>query len=112
MLFAVVLLAGTASVAAAQTTRAFYDNKGRIRFTVDYYTEKELPREVKAIVKPVYYDYAILSVQEVKLQGKSIYLIDMQDTDRLKTIRVADGEMEVLSDLRRGDLPLQAQHGF
>jgi hypothetical protein len=112
LFFAAVLVTGTAFAAGAQTTRAFYDNKGRIRFTVDYYSEKELPKEVRAIVKPVYYDYAILGVQEVKVKGKSVYLIDMEDSTRLKTVRVADGEMEEVSDLRRSDAPLQTQHGL
>lgn|GEM_PF-3521118 len=102
MMFTAALLAGTAAIASAQTTRVFYDKKGRVRFTIDYYGEKELSREVKSIVKPVYYDYAIVSVQEVKLNGRSIYLIDLQDSNTLKTVRVADGEMELVQTLNRG----------
>ena len=103
MMFTVVLVAGTAVVVSAQTTRAFYDKKGRVRFTISYYGEKELPREVRAIVKPEYYDYAILTVQEVRTNGKSIYLIDMEDSTTIKTIRVEDGEMELVRTLNRGD---------
>lgn len=109
MLFAVVLVAGTTAVASAQTTRAFYDKKGHVRFTIAYYGEKELPREVRAIVKPEYYDYTILTVQEVKTNGKSIYLIDMEDSTTIKTVRVADGEMELIRTLTRGDRNDQGQ---
>jgi len=101
--FAGLLLGGTAVVASAQTTRAFYDKKGKVRFTIDYYGESQLPREVRAIVKPEYYDYTILTVQEVKTAGKSVYLIDMEDSTTIKTVRVADGEMELVRTLNRGD---------
>jgi hypothetical protein len=100
-LFTVVLLAGTAAVATAQMTRVFYDNKGRVRYTIDYYGEKDMPRTVRSIVKPVYYDYTIVAVQEVKLNGRSIYMIELQDSNALKTIRVADGEMEEVRTLSR-----------
>lgn len=103
LVFAGLLVTGTASLVSAQSTRVFYDKKGRVRFTIDYYSEKELPTEVRAIVKPVYYDYTILTVEEVKLNGRSIYLIDMQDSTTIKTVRVADGEMELIRDLNRGD---------
>lgn len=99
--FAGLLLTGTASLVSAQTTRVFYDKKGRVRFTIDYYGESRLPGEVRAIVKPVYYDYAILNVQEVKLNGKSIFMIDLQDSSTIKTVRVADGEMELVRTLNR-----------
>ena len=101
LLFTATLLAGTAAIASAQTTRVFYDKKGRVQFTIDYYGEKELPREVRAVVKPVYYDYTIVSVQEVKQNGRSVYMIDLQDSHTLKTIRVADGDMELVRSLAR-----------
>jgi len=101
--FAGLLLGGTAVVASAQTTRVFYDKKGKVRFTIDYYGEGQLPRDVRAIVKPEYYDYAILTVQEVKTNGKSIYLIDLEDSTTIKTVRVADGEMELVRTLNRSD---------
>jgi hypothetical protein len=101
LLFTAALLTGTAAIASAQITRVFYDKKGHVRYTIDYYGEKELSREVRAIVKPVYYDYAIVSVQEVKQNGRSIYIIGLQDSHTLKTIRVADGEMEVVQTLDR-----------
>lgn len=101
--FAGLLLTGAANLVSAQTTRTFYDKKGRVRFTISYYSEKELPREVRSIVKPEYYDYTILTVEEVKLNGKSIYLIDMQDSTTIKTVRVADGEMELIRTLNRAD---------
>jgi hypothetical protein len=108
-----LLLLGLPTFAFAQTrTRDFFDKKGRHLFTIAYYDEKGLPAEVRAIVKPVYYDYAIKSVEEIRLVDRKIYLIDMQDSTQVKTVRVADGEMEVVRELVRGDRVLEPKHGF
>src|SRR5882757_8626655 len=113
LIFSGLLLAGTAIVATAQTTRVFYDNKGRVRFTIDYYGEKELPREIRAIVKPVYYDYVITAVQEVKADSKSVYYVSLQDSSKLITIRVVDGEMELVQSLNRfPGRSSESQHAF
>jgi hypothetical protein len=102
LVFSGLLLAGTAGVASAQTTREFFDKKGRHLYTIAYYGEKELPAAVLSIVKPVYYDYAILTVEELKLEGRSIYFVDMQDKTHIKTVEVSDGEMAEVKTLDRG----------
>src|ERR1700720_4575357 len=82
-------------------TRDFFDKKGNRMFTIAYYGEKGLPAAVRSQVKSVYYDYTIQTVEEVRLPEKKVYLIDLRDPTSLKTVRVADGEMEVISDLVR-----------
>ena len=84
-------------------TRNFYNKKGRLLYTIDYYGEKGLPVAVRSIVKSEYYDYAIVSVEEVKVDGRQIYLVDMQDATTIKTVRVEDGEMAVVKSLVRAD---------
>jgi hypothetical protein len=106
----VVILIGSAGIASAQiTSREFTDKKGHHVFTILYYGEKELPPAVREIVKPVYYDYTIKSVEEVKLPGRSVYYIDMEDSSTLKTVRVMDGEMELVRDLVRADVRTSVQ---
>ena len=58
---------------------------------------------VRAVVKSEYYDFSIVSVEEVKLDGRHIYLVDMQDATAIKTVRVEDGEMSVVTSLVRAD---------
>jgi hypothetical protein len=97
--------AGSHSVTTpgAKVSRDFYDKKGRLLFTIDYYGEKGLPATVRSLVRSVYYDYTIRTVEEVKFAAGHVYLVDMQDDTTIKTVRVADGEMEVVRDLVRGD---------
>jgi hypothetical protein len=83
--------------------RVVYDKKGHWVFTVSYYEEKSLPAEIRAIVKPVYYDYTISRVEEVHTDDKTIYIIHVQNGTRLKTLRVCDGEMDLIEDLPKSE---------
>jgi hypothetical protein len=79
--------------------RVVYDKKGNWKYTVSYYDEKNLPAEIKAIVKPAYYDYSISRVEEVHANDQIIYIVHVQNDSRLKTIRVCEGEMDLIEDL-------------
>ena len=113
LLSGVVLMGGSSAMAAGDgpgtragekvVTRNFYNKKGRLLYTIDYYGEKGLPVAVRAVVKSEYYDFSIVSVEEVKLDGRHIYLVDMQDATAIKTVRVEDGEMSVVTSLVRAD---------
>lgn len=79
-------------------TRDFYDAKGNWRYTIKYYDGKQLTAGVASTVRSVYYDYAILSVQEVVLANKTIYLVNIEGDKKLKTIRVCNDEVEVMNE--------------
>lgn len=81
--------------------RTFYDKGGNWHFTVSYYDEKNLNRDVRAIVKRTYFDYSIVSVQEVRIDDKTIYLVHVQDDQNFKVLRICDGEMETVQDYKR-----------
>ena len=80
--------------------RAFYGEKGDWLLTLASYEENKLPRDVRAIVRNSYYDYAITYVDEISMPGRSrIYLVQIQDEKSLKMLRVSDGEMETVREL-------------
>ena len=83
--------------------RVVYDKKGNWKYTVSYYDEKNLPVEIRAIVKPVYYDYAISRVEEVHANDQIIYIVHVQNDSRLKTLRVCEGEMDLIEDLPKSN---------
>ena len=59
------------------------------------YTEKELPRAVRHLVKSSYYDYAIGWVKEVIQHGTFTYVVHIEDATEWKDLVIRDGEMEV-----------------
>ncbi|MEJ0104042.1 MAG: hypothetical protein WDO19_16410 [Bacteroidota bacterium] len=83
-------------------TRVDYDRKGRWAATIRTYSEANLPRDIRHLVKSTYYDYSIFLINEVTVGDKTAYLIRMEDADSFKTIRVADGEMDVYEEYKKG----------
>jgi len=52
------------------------------------------------LVKSRYYDFKILVVYEIK-HDNTVYILKMQDAATLKTLRIADGEIEIIADNTR-----------
>jgi hypothetical protein len=75
--------------------RVYYDNTGGRQCTIRQYSEKNLPREIRHMVKSVFYDYSIYLIDEVTVDDKTSYVIKIEDKTSLKEIKIEDGEMEV-----------------
>lgn len=80
-------------------TKIFYNKKGNQDAMVKYYTEDKLPNEVRHQVKSTYYDYSIFLVIEVTVGNKTAYLVKIEDKACTKTIRVMNGEMDVIEEI-------------
>jgi len=76
----------------------FYDKSGQQISSIRYYSEKELPFEVRDRVKSKYYDFSIFLVTEVTVGDITAYLVKIEDKTCWKTIKVLDGEMEVTEE--------------
>jgi hypothetical protein len=83
-------------------TTVAYNRKGVRNHILQSYSEKKLPREVRNMVKSVYYDYTIFNVVEIRLDDQPIYMVYIQDETHLKTIRVYNDEMWEVENYTRG----------
>lgn len=81
------------------SNRAYYDARGGWLFTIAGYQEAQLPKDIRSMVKGVYYDYAITFVNEISLSDdRKIFLVEVKDEKRIKILRIADDEMEVIQE--------------
>jgi hypothetical protein len=83
-------------------TKVHYDLNGDWHCTLRTYNENQLPFAVRDLVKSKYYDYNILVVYEIIYPGSLTYIVKIEDSKRIKTLKVTDGEMEVIGDYVRG----------
>jgi hypothetical protein len=81
-------------------SRTAYNSSGEWVYTIRYYNEWKLPKEVRAQVKSTYYDYTITQVEEIiqSIQNEPSYLIHMKDDKSWKNVLVCNGEMTVVED--------------
>jgi hypothetical protein len=82
--------------------RVFYDKKGRWQYSLIFYSETKLPRNVRSAVKSIYFDMNITLVEEVQTPNGKIYIAHLEDQANIKILKVNDdGEMEIMQELTK-----------
>ena len=81
---------------------AFFTPKGACNAYIRIYYEKDLPADVRTLVKDTYPDCKISLVKEVNHYGTTAYLVTIEGLTTWKTIRVVNGEMDVYEDYKKG----------
>jgi hypothetical protein len=80
--------------------RAYYDKKGRWQYSLLFYSEDKLPRDIRTVVKSTYFDLAITLVEEVQTTEGMAYIVHLEDKSNIKLVKVSkDGEMEIMQEL-------------
>jgi hypothetical protein len=80
--------------------RAFYNKHGRWLFSMIYETENSLPKDIRAAVKSVYYDWKINVVIEVHSTEGQGYVVYLEDQTSFRVLKVnSDKEMAIMLDL-------------
>jgi hypothetical protein len=82
-------------------TTALYNKNGKHIYTISYGTEKDLPKDVRRLVKINYFDFEITRATEVNTLGKTAWIVSLDDHDRLITLKVVDGDMEETENYRK-----------
>src|ERR1044071_3920937 len=83
-------------------TKVIYDLKGNWHCMLRTYGEQKLPFDVRDQVKSKYYDFEIMVVYEITHSDNVSYILKIEDSKKIKTLRVSNGEMEVIGDYERG----------
>jgi hypothetical protein len=73
--------------------RAGFDKKGNLVYTISYYKEEQLPKPVLLKVKETYFGKNIYCVTEVNYDGKTAYLIILEDKTSWLHIKIVGDEM-------------------
>ncbi len=79
-------------------TMVLYSKTGSCESITRYYLANKLPADVRDPVKSTYDDFDIYHVIESTINGVTSYLIKMEGKSTWKTVRVVDGEMEVVEE--------------
>ncbi len=83
--------------------KALYDVNGNLNYTICYGTEKDLPRDVRRLVRKEYvgFEYNILQAIEVNEDNRNIWVINLSDDKSLITARVENGYIEEVKNYRK-----------
>ncbi len=83
--------------------KALYDVKGNLIYTICYGSEKDLPRDVRRLVRKEYvgFEYNILQAIGVNEDNRNIWVINLSDDKSLITARVENGYIEEVKNYRK-----------
>lgn len=84
--------------------RVEYDSKGNWCATEKDYNEAKLDRDVRKVVKCVYFDHTITSIREIRTveyYNDPIYIIHIEDAAGFKNVTVYNGEMSVVDEYEK-----------
>lgn len=79
---------------------ALFDKHGDLIYAITYDKDGDVPSDIRKIVKSEYFDYAITTAMEVKQNGRDIWIINMKEEPTHLTVRVENGEMEVVEQFK------------
>ena len=81
--------------------RGYYSRSGELECLIRQYTEKDMPADIRHMVKSEYYDYSIFLVHEIINRGKTSYVVKIEDKTSFKEIRIDDAGMEVTNEFKK-----------
>lgn len=82
--------------------RAYYDKKGHWQYSLIFYGEDHLNKDIRAIVKSTYYDMAITLVEEVQMPEGKGYVIHLEDKSHFVIVKVnSEGDMTTMQELTK-----------
>lgn len=82
------------------TTRSLFSRKGKIIYTINYSSEKNLPDDVRSLVNERYTDYTITSVAQVLEKKRKIWVVKLKNNFDYRAARVEKGELEEVENFK------------
>jgi hypothetical protein len=86
-----------------QVNKAEFTKRGNLVFHMAFGNEKQMPADIRNIVKSKYYDYAINSTVKVDVDENSAWIVNIEDANQFFVLRVVDGVMDVLDKYRKAE---------
>lgn len=76
------------------SNNSLFDKRGRMIYSINYCSQKDLPVNIKKMINYQYKGYEITSVAKVLQDGRKIWVIKLAGKSNYITARVEDGEVQ------------------
>lgn len=81
-------------MASDQKNTALFKKNGNLIYHISYGHEKDLPAEIRKLVKSNYVDFSITSAIKVEQDDRKIWVVNLEDAKKLILVRVENEELE------------------
>ena len=76
--------------------RALFSKDGYLLYHIITGKEWHLPTSVRNLIKSIYYDFSIASINEVNVKDQKFWTVNLQGNSELVIVRVTDEDIEEL----------------
>lgn len=92
------------TVSETGTAMPVYNKAGKLAYTVKRYGEAGLAKDISRLIRNQFYQFDIIGVEEVvpASNDNSVYFVHIGNEKELKTIKIYDGESEVIKEYKKG----------
>lgn len=87
-----------------QVNKAEFTKNGHLVYHMAFGTEKQMPTDIRTIVKSKYFDFSINSTVKITYQEKSAWIVNIEDAENILVVRVVDGVMDVVEKLAKASV--------
>ncbi len=77
-----------------QKNSALFKKNGSLIYHISYGHEKDLPDDIRKLVKSQYVEFNITTAVKVEQGNRNIWVINIEDSKKFIIVRVEDGELE------------------
>lgn len=82
---------------------SLFDKKGRLIYSINYCSQKQLPVSIKKMVTYKYEGYKITSVAKILQDNRKIWVIKLAGKSNYIAARVEDGEMQEVENFQKAN---------
>lgn len=79
--------------------KVLYNKKGQQIYHITYCEETNMPAEVASRVKNSFKGFSIKLSLKVEEEGRTIWVVNMENESKLLFVRIEDGELELVKEL-------------
>jgi hypothetical protein len=90
-----------------KTYRVLFSKNGGIDYKISFGSEKDLPADLRKLIKSEYVDYAIGRVTEVNVYNKKAWFANLEDAHNLIIVRIVDGAIDEFEHYQTQIVPKQ-----
>ena len=94
---------GKGSIVVAGNITSVFNQKGKFIYSISRYSADNLPKDIFDVVRKNYGQFYIAGMEKVEQRNSNdVYIVHLEDNTSIKTLRVSNGETELVQDFVKG----------
>ena len=86
-----------------QVNKAEFTKNCSLVYHMAFGNEKQMPADVRTIVKSKYFDFAINSTVQITYEDQNAWIVNVEDAGHYLVLRVSNGNLDMMDKIEKAD---------